>query len=243
MRKDITIARVPWNLKDFAKIIAATFLIPYGLLISVVSLSHYHLLPVAVTRSIKSGDIWFNLIFEVVVVLVEISMILWLVKKYKIGLSDFGLRRFKIFKAALYILLALVMFTALVSIVFIIVTIIFPNFNATQSQAIADEFGTSRIGIILSFVMTVIIAPVIEEIYFRGLMLPAVTKRFGWGMGVIISSSLFAVLHMQANVMVYTFILGVFLCFMYIRLKSIIPGILLHAINNSIAFAALFLIK
>ena len=91
--------------------------------------------------------------------------------------------------------------------------------------------------------MTVIIAPVIEEIYFRGLMLPAVTKRFGWGMGVIISSSLFAVLHMQANVMVYTFILGVFLCFMYIRLKSIIPGILLHAINNSIAFAALFLIK
>ena len=44
---------------------------------------------------------------------------------------------------------------------------------------------------------------------------------------------------MQANVGVYTFFLGMVLCFMYARLRSIVPGVLLHMVNNLLVFVAL----
>ncbi len=92
---------------------------------------------------------------------------------------------------------------------------------------------------LLSLWALVIIPPIIEEIVFRGFMFPAFAKRFGVVLGAVVSSLLFAVAHLQLNVSVYTFILGLLLCFLYVRLGSTIPGIGIHMLNNYLAYMAL----
>ena len=66
-------------------------------------------------------------------------------------------------------------------------------------------------------------------------MFSAMAKRFGAILGAVLSSLLFAFAHLQLNVGVYTFILGLLLCMMYYKLRSIWPGIFVHALNNYVA--------
>jgi membrane protease YdiL (CAAX protease family) len=125
------------------------------------------------------------------------------------------------------------------AVVLTTVAFLLPFINTTQSQDSALIFGKKGPGLALGFILTVVIAPIVEELYFRGLVLPAFTKKYGWVAGVLISSGVFAILHLQPNVIIYTFVLGLVLSFFYIRLKSIIPGIIFHMINNFVAFSVL----
>ncbi len=84
-----------------------------------------------------------------------------------------------------------------------------------------------------------LIPPIIEETVFRGFIFPAFSKRFGVIIGALLSSLLFGFAHLQYNVGVYTVVLGLLLCLLYIKLRSIVPGIFLHMLNNYLAFVAL----
>jgi len=239
MRKDISIARVPWGVRDILKIVLATFIVPFGILLVLIGMSHFGFLPVAVRDTLKNNDFVVNLGFELVVIVVETSMVVWLMRKYHLRFSDLGFRKFSLWKALLYVVLGLILFSFLVAGVFVLITVLVPTIDVDQAQNTSFEFGDKGVGLIIGFVATVILAPIIEELYFRGLILPAVAKRYGWLLGVVISSGFFAILHMQVNVIIYTFLLGIVLSFFYIRLKSIIPGIVLHMINNLLAFIVL----
>lgn len=239
MRKDIAIARVPWGVRDVLKMFLATFIIPLAIFIVLIALSHFGILPQLVRETLKSNDFVVNLGFELAVIVVEMSMVVWLMRKYNLSLGDLGFRKFSIWKALLYIFLGLILFSFFVAGVFLLVSVLLPSVDVNQAQDTGFEFGHKGIGLAISFVATVVVAPILEEVYFRGLILPAVAKRYGWLLGVLISSGVFAILHMQINVMIYTFLLGIVLSFFYIRLKSIIPGIFLHMINNLLAFVVL----
>lgn len=237
MRKDITIAKIPWGVRDVLKLLILTFLIPTLLFISLILLARFGILPESFREAIKNEDTLVTSILSGVTVLTEVGLIIWLLKKYRLKLSDIGIRKFSVLKAIGYIVGGIVVFLILVSIAFVLVVMIAPSIDPNQSQDVGFEFGKIGWGLWVSFVFTVIVIPIIEELYFRGIILPAVTKRFGWIIGIAGSSMVFAVLHGQYNVMIYTFILGCVLCVMYIRLKSIVPGIIFHIINNAVAFS------
>ena len=239
MRRDITIAKVPWRLRDVMIVIVLSLAIPFGLMLIVIAFSHFGVLPEYVRTAIKSNDLLVDTVFTVISLITEICLLWWLLLKYQAKLSDFGLRRFNIWKSIIYILLGLVLFSVLVALAFVVVTVLWPSFNVDQAQDVGFEFGHSGIGLWASFFVTVICAPIIEELYFRGLLLPTITKRLGWLAGILGSSALFAMLHGQANVIIYTFILGCILSVFYIRLRSIIPGIVLHMFNNALAFVVI----
>lgn len=237
MRKDITIAKIPWGVRDVLKLLILTFLIPTLLFISLILLARFGILPESFREAIKNEDTLVTSILSGVTVLTEVGLIIWLLKKYRLKLSDIGIRKFSVLKAIGYIVGGIVVFLILVSIAFVLVVMIAPSIDPNQSQEVGFEFGKIGWGLWVSFAFTVIVIPIIEELYFRGIIFPAVTKRFGWIIGIAGSSMVFAVLHGQYNVMIYTFILGCVLCVMYIRLKSIVPGIIFHIINNAVAFS------
>ncbi|HMS91966.1 MAG TPA: CPBP family intramembrane metalloprotease [Candidatus Saccharibacteria bacterium] len=237
MRKDITIAKVPWGVRDVLRLLILTFLIPTLFFISMIVLSRFGILPESFREAIKNEDTLVTSILSGVTVLTEVGLIIWLLKKYRLKLSDIGIRKFSVLKAIGYIVGGIVVFLILVSIAFVLVVMIAPSIDPNQSQEVGFEFGKIGWGLWVSFAFTVIVIPIIEELYFRGIIFPAVTKRFGWIIGIAGSSMVFAVLHGQYNVMIYTFILGCVLCVMYIRLKSIVPGIIFHIINNAVAFS------
>lgn len=91
----------------------------------------------------------------------------------------------------------------------------------------------------LLFVGAVVFAPILEEIVFRGMLLPAFVRKYGWRKGSTYSSLIFAVLH--GPVAPFIFIISLYLSRMYYRTASIIPGIVLHMLNN--AMASLVLLK
>jgi len=56
----------------------------------------------------------------------------------------------------------------------------------------ADGFG-----VLLLFAVVVVGAPVIEELFFRGLAMPVFERRFGQRLGLFISAGLFGLVHLQ----------------------------------------------
>ena len=87
-------------------------------------------------------------------------------------------------------------------------------------------------------VMICLVAPVVEELFFRGFMFGALAKRLGpwWGMGI--TGVVFAVGHAPAPAisLVALGVFGVGLCLLYWRTQSIVPCMALHALNNAITF-------
>ncbi len=92
--------------------------------------------------------------------------------------------------------------------------------------------------LILYAVYTLVLAPVAEEIAFRGAALPRLRNSFeGYG-AAFISAALFAAYHMSLAQFPYTFVLGFFLAIVAQRSGSIIPCIVLHSLNNLLTLAA-----
>ncbi len=81
-----------------------------------------------------------------------------------------------------------------------------------------------------------------EEVFFRGFLLRAFSNKWGMIYGSIISAALFAILHMQPEVIIPIFILGLIINSIVIKSRSIIPAICFHAFNNAIAFTIEILI-
>lgn len=92
---------------------------------------------------------------------------------------------------------------------------------------------TSRFGYFIIGLM----APLVEEIVFRGAILRALLqwKSNPW-VGILISAVLFSAIHMNPAQMPHAFLIGILLGWMYYRTDSIIPGVIYHWVNNSIAY-------
>lgn len=91
-------------------------------------------------------------------------------------------------------------------------------------------------------VMTsVLFAPVFEELIFRGIILESLLRRHRRLVSVLISSMLFAIVHFQPSVMVTAFVSGVILGTIYLHTSSIFSVIILHAINNAVAYSLISL--
>jgi tetratricopeptide (TPR) repeat protein len=90
------------------------------------------------------------------------------------------------------------------------------------------------------FVTVVIIAPIAEEILFRGLIYGALEKRFKVSGAIVISSAVFAAAHLQVAYLLPIFCLGVVLGWARWKTGSLGLPILLHILNNGIA---LFVLK
>ncbi len=86
-----------------------------------------------------------------------------------------------------------------------------------------------------------VVAPIVEEIYFRGYVFRAYLDQKGIWQALLFSSGLFALVHLDLAALIPIFVVGVMLSLLYYRTHSIIPGIAAHAVNNAIAFLLLYL--
>ena len=76
-----------------------------------------------------------------------------------------------------------------------------------------------------------IIAPFIEEVFFRGFLFNRWHRKYGAGKAMIFSSLLFALLHTD---LVGAFIFGLVMCLICLKTKSLVGAIITHAANNLI---------
>jgi uncharacterized protein len=125
-------------------------------------------------------------------------------------------------------------------------------FSAIWAGALGEEpkeellkaLGANETALLLalSALLTTVIAPIGEEMLFRGYIFPALAKWRGWLTGAAITGVLFGAVHAGSAPVVYLVplaMLGFLLCALYRQTGSLYPCIATHCLNNSIAFGAL----
>jgi uncharacterized protein len=89
------------------------------------------------------------------------------------------------------------------------------------------------------FISIVVIAPVAEEMLFRGLIFREFARRYSVPHAIVGSAALFAAFHLNPWQAVVAFPIGVVAAWLVLRTGSIVPGIVLHAALN---FTSAFLV-
>lgn len=83
-----------------------------------------------------------------------------------------------------------------------------------------------------------LLAPVAEELAFRGAVLRALLQwrpQAHWAM-IAVSAVCFALIHGNPAQMPHAFLIGLLLGWMYYRTGSVVPGVAYHWVNNSVAY-------
>lgn len=228
--------KVPWGIKEAAVVYILPWIVLPSLVVIVLSaFSPYVPIFTLFLDGLRDKNVISNFIFVLIVAIGELAVVTWYLKKYKLGLASVGWRKFNFWQALGLLGLMFIVFSIGVFALIVLVSFLLPAFDANQAQT--NEFTSQTISHpILTLLSLVIIPPIVEEIVFRGFIFPGIAKKYGLIAGALASSVLFGFAHLQANVSIYTFVLGLTLCFMYVRLRSIVPGIALHMLNNFLAF-------
>ena len=100
------------------------------------------------------------------------------------------------------------------------------------------EPSTNVVGILSLVFLVVVVAPVLEEIWVRGIMYDAL-KPYGAGMAIIISSIVFGFMHGNLYMFFYTTALGFALGYVRYATNSLFTVTILHAMVNSVAAGVL----
>lgn len=83
---------------------------------------------------------------------------------------------------------------------------------------------------------SIVIAPIMEEILFRGILQDALMRKYGVFVGILIASSVFGIVHIIPQQVVNAFMIGIVLGYIYYRTGALLPVILIHCINNAISY-------
>lgn len=114
-----------------------------------------------------------------------------------------------------------------------------------RQQDLSVNLGADRGGlyVLATGFFFVVLAPLSEEILFRGFLFGGLRKSLPFWVAALIPSVIFGSLHLvgatNVAVALQLAVLGVIFCFLYERTNSIWPAIGLHGLNNALAFAFL----
>lgn len=115
-----------------------------------------------------------------------------------------------------------------------------PGFGEQTSHI--PLFGASFFDMALATFILVIIAPIVEEILFRGFLLQTFLARFTPWVASVVTAGFFAVIHFEFQSIGIIIFLALVLNWIFMRTRSIWPCIGFHMLNNGLAFLAEWLV-
>ncbi|MBR3324123.1 CPBP family intramembrane metalloprotease [Candidatus Saccharibacteria bacterium] len=111
-----------------------------------------------------------------------------------------------------------------------------PWFNASEAQELGYSHYMMGIERGVAFIALVVIAPIAEEIVFRGWLYGKLRVNIPKWVAILITSLVFGAIHMQWNVGITVFAMSVVNCILREITGTIYAGTLVHMINNGVAF-------
>ncbi|MGD9734146.1 MAG: lysostaphin resistance A-like protein [Solirubrobacterales bacterium] len=150
-----------------------------------------------------------------------------------VALSRLGVRRFRV--SAIWTVLAAYL-TYLVALALYASLLVSPD-----QQDIARDLGLDS-NLLLTIVSVALIAglaPIAEELFFRGMFFAGLRTRLSFLPAALISGAVFGSLHLPTgpSTVPPLIFFGFLLAWVYARSGSIWPAVIMHAINNSLALA------
>ncbi len=158
---------------------------------------------------------------------------LWLtLRKYKVGWDTLGLRGFR--REMLGLGCGLMLFSFGFNFLYGLFLALFGLRMQVDLVPILAELSSPW----LLLIGGALVAPVVEEIFFRGFVFAGLREQYGWQRAALVSSVLFALIHLTPTAVIPIFILGYIFAYLYQRSNSIWPAILMHASTNTLALGA-----
>lgn len=110
-------------------------------------------------------------------------------------------------------------------------------------EQVLGLFGTGPIGFALALLVTVTVAPIVEELFFRGLVYQALKERTGAAWAGALSALIFAIYHFSLWLIVPILLLGLALAWLTEWQRSLWPAIIGHALNNLVAVLIVYFLS
>lgn len=158
--------------------------------------------------------------------------------KYKSEPKDFGLRPVKIKPLLKYVALAYLIYYV-ASAIFVQLQVSYdveiPGYGEQETHV--PLFGDTVEGLIVGALIIVLVAPLIEELFFRGYLYQVFRKyspKVWWAS--VGSAAIFALFHLEFQVFIPIFILGLVMNWSFEKTGSLWTPIIFHMTNNALAF-------
>lgn len=152
-----------------------------------------------------------------------------------------GMRRFRVGQtlglSALVTVGSFVVIAAYVSLMGLIGVSIQGN-----TADLVTGFRAGPVEIAMAFVLVGIVAPVVEEVTFRGIVFPSLRAAWGTTPALLASGVLFGVVHLQLPLALPLALIGIALAMVFLRTRSLWSSIIAHCMYNTVSLALAFLI-
>ncbi len=158
-----------------------------------------------------------------------------LLRRRGIGWADVGVRGPARSWAHLLWQIPLVLITAVTASLIVLIPLGTDPAGGGE-DAVSDVVAGGPLLALLGLIAVAVLVPVAEEVVFRGIILPALRARFQPVAGVVIAGAVFAAAHFLPPALPYLLVVGISLCAMAEWYRSIVPGMILHGVNNAIVF-------
>jgi membrane protease YdiL (CAAX protease family) len=119
---------------------------------------------------------------------------------------------------------------------------LFRSFMPAPRELLEQFIALGKESPIGGLVALVVVAPLTEEVFFRGLVLRAFLRRYSVGVAIVLSALLFAIGHANPWQFASAAVGGLLLGWLYWRTGSLVPCFLAHAAFNGLSVVATHLL-
>jgi membrane protease YdiL (CAAX protease family) len=105
-------------------------------------------------------------------------------------------------------------------------------------QTVVEDLGADNSQLLLwaGALVVILVAPVCEELFFRGILYRVLRARMSFWIAAVIDGVLFGLVHGSLVIVPILGFLGVVLCYVYERTGTLYSVIAIHALNNMISY-------
>lgn len=223
--------RTPWGLADMAKAIGVMLAASLAILV-----------PAVAVAALLAGDADLTADHDALAMALSASLVLELslgasavlfsVRKYRLSWADLGLRLPR--RGGLW--LPFVLFFAALTAVYIYFAVLAALGTKPEGNIPDAAFDTPLL-VVLVGVLSLVLAPIMEELFFRGFIFGGLRGRWGLLASALASGFLFSLVHGSPTVFVPFTAVGILFAWGYAYSGSLFASIVAHFLFNGISFA------
>lgn len=180
---------------------------------------------------------------------IAVGLVYLFLRRRSLSFRDIGLGRRPAWRDLKAGLLGFGAFYILLIILTIIVAALFPSFDIDQAQDVGFDNLNTGIDRFIAFIALVLLPPIGEEILMRGYLYTGLRSRMKFLWALLITSLIFGLAHLEFGkdaplvwvAALNTFVLSVVLVYAREKTGALYAAIMIHMLNNSVAFAIHFL--
>jgi len=183
---------------------------------------------------LTGSEPWIDFIEMLGYVLAAGGTLLWIVRlKMRVY---FEKPTFRHKQAPSYVYLLAVVLTLLAIVVIDPLTELIP-----MPESIRDMFERMFSKTVPAFFTAVIVAPVLEELIFRGIVLEGFLKNYSPLKAILWTNVLFGLAHLNPWQFIGAFLMGILISWVYYKTRNLILPVAMHLLNNLISYLFLYL--